>query len=100
MQENKGRWLGTRQAGALVFRATVAGKCQGSRGLRSLQGRAGPIDNHHGQEMGDLPPMSPKMELAKIIGAHDPDEMNFRIVAHQIPERFVCVGGADPCLYT
>ena len=34
-----------------------------------------------GDEVGDQAPVTPEMELAKIVGAHDPDEMDARRAA-------------------
>ena len=44
----------------------------------AFKARARSIDDDDGREIGDRSPMPPKMELAKVVRAHDPDKMDAR----------------------
>ena len=76
MQKEK-RWRPHRRKARRIALRRPATRERGARGARDcLQRRARPIDDDDRREISDRSPMTPEMELAKVVGAHDPDEMD------------------------
>ena len=58
------------------------------------QRRSGAIDNRDRDEVGDVAPVTPEMELSEVVRSHDPDEPDSRSAPREPGEGVVGVAGA------
>ena len=95
MQKEQGGGLHACEAGSVPLRNPPA-RQHCARGARArFQGRAGAIDDRNRREISNRPPMTPEMELAQVVGAHDPDEMGAGRPALEPEERVIRKVRAD-----
>src|SRR5208282_181920 len=59
------------------------------------QRRAWPVDDDDRRKVRDRSPVAPEMELAEIIGPHDPDEPDSPGAPREPGQRIVGIAGAD-----
>src|SRR5579872_1198991 len=95
MQKDERRWKNVGEYRRLRFGNSILAQIAAGGAADGAQSRSRPADHRDRNASRRLAPAPPEMELAQIVGAHDPDETDARRAASQIGDRIGGIAGAD-----
>ena len=95
MQKYERRRRGGGETGRVALIAAVRRQRFRRATMQRGQRRTGAIDNRNWNQPCDVAPPLPTTEMAKIIGTHQPDEMDAGAATFQIRNRLISISGAN-----
>ena len=99
-EQAPGRRRHERKARRQGFRHPETSEASRRRRGQRLEPPAGPVDDRHGHQAGDVPPALPAVEPGEVVGTHHPDEVHTGESACHVAQRLVGVGAAESGLET